>query len=729
MARYLEFELLYKMFARFKSMCLLDDRSLLWPDKNIWTLDHLGEFKTRFIDSAVLDPSFSFEEKLIRQMSGASAEIWGLIADIYYVFFLPSSYITFEKKLGDIEWAAQQGGLTPPPPDDGIWEAQKVGFTRTSLKYHYKYSQFWLIILAAIEVKKAEKPELLLEDAKNFQKTLDDILESISHPTDRAYDMRHAVLYLAFPELYERIISTGDKKRIVKTYKDRLTGPVPEDLDEALKRIRETLSSQHTPRGEVFDFYRDVKSEWRPAAGTIDEPMPSGPIRGVRDGGDRTSYTIEENLDLARSLDVLAHTKNIILYGPPGTGKTYVAKKVAETMIKNQLDQIPTESVKIQRAIDGLTFYDVLALSMYREGVETSYSVPELENQKLIQARLNLSPIKNPKNSIWGYLQSHTSPESLTVKATRRNAPYLFDKDASSHWSLTDEGKEYVEESLGKQLSVLRQNTVIPPKPEDFISWSTFHQSYSYEDFVEGLRPVTSEEDPSSVSYEIVPGIFRRVCSRAANDPENKYVLVIDEINRGNIAKILGELITLLEDDKRGELSIRLPYSGDGFTVPLNLYIIGTMNTADRSIALLDVALRRRFAFLEIMPRPDLLISDSLEFEGIPVEFDRLLRNLNASITQYIDRDHQIGHSYFLKILNADPEDRTDLLEFVWNNQIIPLLEEYFYGQWDKLAEILDPFLTDVEREAEPNTLPTNPIGRAYGEELVFALSKLAGYQ
>jgi 5-methylcytosine-specific restriction protein B len=292
-------------------------------------------------------------------------------------------------------------------------------------------------------------------------------------------------------------------------------------------------------------------------------------------------------------------------------------------------------------------------------------------------------------------------------------------------------GKTYIARKTAEALVASQVQTGL--SGNQFVQWVTFHQSYSYEDFVEGLRPVPSEEDPRSISYQVIPGVFRRICARAADDPRNKYVLIIDEINRGNIAKILGELITLLEDDKRaGEpnaLSVILPYSGKFLTVPGNLYIIGTMNTADRSIALLDVALRRRFAFVELMPRPELLGEGTAESSGAVVPLTELLRSLNQAILRHLDRDHQIGHSYFLKVLHADPDDRLAVLEFVWNSQIIPLLEEYFYSQQDKLAEILAPFRTDVERGAElsfDNTVNFEPI-RYVGDDLIFALAKLAG--
>jgi 5-methylcytosine-specific restriction protein B len=242
---------------------------------------------------------------------------------------------------------------------------------------------------------------------------------------------------------------------------------------------------------------------------------------------------------------------------------------------------------------------------------------------------------------------------------------------------------------------------------------------------------VQSEEDPGAISYPVLSGVFRRISARAAADPENKYVLVIDEINRGNISKILGELMTLLEDDKRAgepnELTVTLPYRGDAFSVPKNLYIIGTMNTADRSIALLDVALRRRFAFGEVMPNPTLLDKDQVEYEGTIVRLGDLLRVLNRGIVRSIGRDYQIGHSYLLSVAKADGDDRLATLDFVWNNQILPLLEEYFYAQREKLAQLLAPFGGDEESDGEAGSSEDaeSELGREMGDRLVFALQKL----
>ena len=209
----------------------------------------------------------------------------------------------------------------------------------------------------------------------------------------------------------------------------------------------------------------------------------------------------------------------------------------------------------------------------------------------------------------------------------------------------------------------------------------TFHQSFAYEDFVEGIRPVL---DASDLRYELRDGLFKRIAEAALNRPAERFVLVIDEINRGNIAKIFGELITLIEESRRiGEPEqtyVTLPYSGKPFGVPPNLYLIGTMNTADRSIQLLDTALRRRFTFRECMPEPS--------HPGVPtdiggVDCRQLLRTLNERITMLMDREHQIGHTYFLGLRDLGE------LANAFRDRVFPLLQEYFFDDWAKIRAVL----------------------------------------
>ena len=268
-------------------------------------------------------------------------------------------------------------------------------------------------------------------------------------------------------------------------------------------------------------------------------------------------------------------------------------------------------------------------------------------------------------------------------------------------------------------------------KEQGQIEFVTFHQSYSYEDFVEGIRPTLDnkniskniesiEENKKDLKYTLYSGIFKNICERAESNLDKNYVLIIDEINRGNISKIFGELITLLEPSKRlgetEELKIRLPYSGEEFGVPKNLYILGTMNTADRSIALLDIALRRRFNFIEMPPKYNLLKTINCK-EG-EINLQDLLKAINTRIEFLLDKDHLIGHSYFINIKTFE-----DLKE-VFKNSIMPLLQEYFYDDFEKIKFVLN--IKDdeddkddkdnnsiirkekIESEYIPKTLPKN---------------------
>ncbi len=222
----------------------------------------------------------------------------------------------------------------------------------------------------------------------------------------------------------------------------------------------------------------------------------------------------------------------------------------------------------------------------------------------------------------------------------------------------------------------------------------TFHQNYAYEDFVEGIRPKLAGD--ASLAYELRCGIFKQLVEDAIRHREDRYVLIIDEINRGNIAKIFGELITLIEDSRRlggtDPTKVTLPYSGDQFAVPDNLYIIGTMNTADRGIQLLDTALRRRFTFVEMMPNPEHeLITDDID----GVDCRRMLKVMNDRITSLLDREHQIGHTYLFGVTDMQG------LSKAFRNEIFPLLQEYFFDDWLKIRDVLghNGFVTERNTE------------------------------
>ena len=224
------------------------------------------------------------------------------------------------------------------------------------------------------------------------------------------------------------------------------------------------------------------------------------------------------------------------------------------------------------------------------------------------------------------------------------------------------------------------------------IRFVTFHQSYSYEDFVEGIK---AEIKGGQIDYVPKNGISKDICNEARLE-ENKdknYVLIIDEINRGNISNIFGELITLIEPSKRegapDELAATLPYSEESFTVPSNLYIIGTMNSADKSIALMDTALRRRFEFIEYSPDPNLL--ETIQVGGGSIDLKEMLQTINRRIEVLLDKDHTIGHAYLMNV--TDIASLRDALV----NKIIPLVEEYFYNEHEKIRLVFGD--NDAQKE------------------------------
>lgn len=211
--------------------------------------------------------------------------------------------------------------------------------------------------------------------------------------------------------------------------------------------------------------------------------------------------------------------------------------------------------------------------------------------------------------------------------------------------------------------------------------------------------PNMKVEDIIKLAKEKNPTALSKIDIKENKEP---YVFIIDEINRGNISKIFGELITLIETTKRsGEgkeecISTKLPYSNEEFTVPDNVYIVGTMNTADRSIALMDTALRRRFKFEEMLPNYDLLKNIFVEDEGVKVNIGAMLKAINERIEYLYDREHTIGHAVFLELKE---NNNIDKLENIFKKSVIPLLQEYFYEDYEKIRLILGDNAKDEDEQ------------------------------
>lgn len=469
------------------------------------------------------------------------------------------------------------------------------------------------------------------------------------------------------------------------------------------------------------------------------------------------TYNKGDNMESAKY-----HPLNQILYGPPGTGKTY------NTVIK---------------AMEIITFENLFRkwfIEIYCKNKNVKDSEKTLKDYVTHIKKINEEYLIN--DNIFKYydiasfkqLQTNILNSSYVLKNDTRNNPNSYYQHSLKRYEEFLYWLDY--EKIRKEFDALKQ--------QGQIEFVTFHQSYSYEEFVEGIKPDLKNEN--DLTYQKVDGIFKSICKNASktitdnfddvyekfiNDladynednlfklktgkgktfgitvNSNKnlsiymgknltkwgtltknnlknlsdwkyyanpiyeylknnynltvretqnstqpYILIIDEINRGNISKIFGELITLIEEDKRETMSVKLPYSQDNFTVPKNLYIIGTMNTSDRSIASIDIALRRRFKFIEMMPKSELVADFGCGFQTI-------FEKLNTKIKILLDRDHQIGHSYFINTKYANADINT--LKEIWFSEIIPLLNEYFYCDWEKLKLVIPGFIKEVNIPAE----------------------------
>lgn len=422
---------------------------------------------------------------------------------------------------------------------------------------------------------------------------------------------------------------------------------------------------------------------------------------------------------------------NQILYGPPGTGKTYNTINRALEIIDNEVpedrDEAKARFEELSRAgqIEFVTFHQSYGYEEFVEGIkastydgEISYDVGDGIFKKIsIECLYNSLAFKNIQSDLTynelyiALIEKYKRNKFLTLKSkesktievrgiSNKENLYCYHEGSTVKHTVSKERLKKIYDQYNQlekleELSGLHEEfTKIIGGANQTVYWSVLNELLHLK------KELKHEDIDEEISYEMKKDIVLGKNKFDFSDDPKKYILIIDEINRGNISKIFGELITLIEPSKRigtsEEIRLRLPYSNDEFGVPSNLYIIGTMNTADRSIALMDTALRRRFEFVEMMPDYEVLKEKVGVVSG--VDISSFLQKVNARVEYLYDRDHTIGHAYFMD-LNAGSS--LDELNAVMRNKIIPLLQEYFYDDWEKIKLVLnDGFIHSTRVDA-----------------------------
>ncbi|WP_242465371.1 McrB family protein [Psychrobacter sp. M9-54-1] len=397
---------------------------------------------------------------------------------------------------------------------------------------------------------------------------------------------------------------------------------------------------------------------------------------------------------------------NIIYTGIAGTGKTYRLLQIAQ----QYTDCLPKINDKelLRQLLQPLSWRDVVCLIFldFKSKKQDLVKVPEIVNHEFfVNKAAQNARDKNLSNTAWSVLQMHTPASSQTVSYKNRASQAYFDKDHSGAWYLLPESIDLLSD-LAQQLAEFQQaqrenNSQNKEFRQQRFSMVSFHQAYGYEEFVEGIRPVMASSDhtknsSSQMSYDVQDGAFLKLCQRAANDPEQRYAMLIDEINRANVSRVFGELLSLIEPDKRAgmanTMTVNLAYSGRTFNVPANVDIYATMNTQDHSLAPLDMALRRRFRFIDCPPQPELLPviyvnpvnsetgnSETGNSETVDpaetIDLAKILTGLNHRITQTLGAEAQLGHAFLWSV------DSLEQLQTALIEQIIPQLAQAAGGQ------------------------------------------------
>lgn len=635
--------------SEWRERALSRDGSV-FSERPLWTAEHMAELVTHFVER--LDAGDGpFMEKLSTQMAEASADAKRLMAEVLWALNLfPSSLTPRAKRTLTStawSWSGEELGEHPLLSDDALGGLGSAG---TGFNNHrWRELRFLILAMQQLKAMAVDQRALILGDPWAFNDWLDSV------PDDGTRQIKLMLPHLLFPEQFERIASIGALRAIL----GRLGGVdgrsfrrmTKSERDRKLLEIRQELEAQ---TGGPIDFYEEpLLSRWADASVTPDAVRSASPIR--------TSTEVPLNQ---------------IFYGPPGTGKTFRTIEAAVRIVDPDFyARHAGERGELKRRFDELVAQEAIGLVTFHQSLSYEDFVEGLKASVDAQGRLTYA-VED------GLLKRMCSPASAPPIAAGR----VFSRDyqvirvtPDILWLRKPNGSELplAWDMLREIARLIREGRASLEDLRDGVLHDRVPETRLEKYIVNGYRNILPE----------IVGALLNDEGGASPPPTPHRVLIIDEINRGNVSRIFGELITLIEPDKRlGEveqLTCLLPYSKQRFGLPANLYLIGTMNTADRSLAAMDIALRRRFEFEEIEPDPSVL--DGIEVGGI--DLAQLLAGLNARIEVLLDRDHRLGHAYFTGLQAGG---LLTPLARVFRQKVLPLLQEYFFDDWGRIALVLN---------------------------------------
>lgn len=692
-----------------------DGSSVIDPTVNIWKISAAREIRNRVEKDPIDGTSMTQWEKLDIQLDGASDEVVLLAAELVFLREQPLLNARPQTRLNHVKSVLKHLHRDVEIPE-GMRSAMNRKSGVAGLKQGrafngdmWRHISWMAAFVEEFRAKEEEQRRVIASDAARLQQFM------LGLPTVDRSDIRNIMQFFMAPESFEPISSQGLKDKIVNGFRDIIggrSGNDPQDIDRDLYAIRTALAQDY--EGE-FGFWSDnIFAQWS------DEP-PAEP--------QRRNYWIFAPGENARKWEEF-RVESIMALGWDQLGDfgSYTERDAIRAKLQ---EEDATRSFRN----DTLAVWEFQHEMSVGDIVYARRGMSEIVGRGIVESEPRFEPqrgeYRNVRSVNWEFSGEWETPfrmaqKTLTNITTKRSKIDELDAvlavEQDDQYSHTTSVAAYAEEDFLREVfftphqfnrlqSVLKRkkNVILsgPPgvgktfvarraafglmgeKDPSRIEQVQFHQSYSYEDFMMGFRP------NAQGGFELINGPFYNFCEKAREDPDREYFFIIDEINRGNVSKIFGELLMLIEADKRGN-ELRLIYSDEFFSVPDNVYLIGTMNTADRSLAVMDYALRRRFGFFNISPAfdSDGFIKWKSEQDSQALnELVDTLRALNAEITEdpRLGPGFMVGHSYVLH--GASGEDtEEDWLYSVVEDDLIPLVEEYWFDSpscVDEWAKVL----------------------------------------